>query len=408
MRLLRVKSVNECLTIINHSFQPLSLQRVALAQAGGRYLAEEIIAAEAVPLFNRSTVDGYAVRAVETFGAQESLPAFFTFKGAVAMGHSAPSIEPGQCCYVPTGGMLPPEADAVVMMEYTEATGDLIQVFRQVAPGENRILRGEDLEAGEVGLNRGRKLRAPEIGILASLGITEVKVYRQPKVVIFSTGDELVPAETSRLEPGQIRDSNGPALVCLAERMGTAACYEGIIKDDYQSFMDKITSALNRADLVVISGGSSVGERDFTPGVLKELSGGDLLIEGIAIHPGKPTLLAAIGAKAVLGLPGHPISALNIFSIFGKAIVKRFLGASAAEPVPYLEAILTRNVPSRPGQVELIRVKLETRDGIMTAVPIFGRSGLLRTLADAAGIIWIDEESDGLTAGTPVRVFPWG
>jgi molybdopterin molybdotransferase len=407
LRLLQVSAVEEVLQIIAQSFGPLETEEIELAIAGGRYPALDIIAGEDVPAFTRSTVDGYAVRANETFGAQENLPAFLHLAGEVKMGEPAFILKNGEACYLPTGGMLPAGADAVVMLEYTEVTGSLLNIYRQVAPGENLIQAGEDLACGQLVLKEGRKLRGPELGLLASLGLAKVNVVKKPRVAIFSSGDELAPWKTETLSPGQIRDSNGIALTYLAQGMGVEANYLGILPDEYPVFRDEISKGLAEADLVVISGGSSVGARDYTARALAELGGGRLLVEGVAIQPGKPTLIASAGGKPLLGLPGHPVSALNIFALFGSAIIRRLSGAKDPVWKASVRAVLTKNIPSRPGRTDLVRVSLQRTEQGVNATPIFGRSGLLRTLAEADGIIWIAAAADGLLAGEIVEVFLW-
>jgi molybdopterin molybdotransferase len=408
LRLLNVTSLDKALQIVETHFKPLTdTEIISLEAAGGRVLAETVIAAEDMPAFNRSIVDGYALRARESYGAQENMAAFFKLAGEVSMGMVAPEILPGECCYVPTGGMLPDGADAVVMLEYTEVRDILVQVFRQVAPGENCLRQGEDMCREQTVFSSGVRLRAPEIGILASLGEVRVKVFRRPRVLIFSSGDELVPPETASLEPGRLRDSNGLALKYLAEQMGADAVYRGIFNDEHHTFMNGLMKALDEADMIVLSGGSSVGKKDFTPEVLRSIGDGQLLIEGLAIQPGKPTLLTESRGKALLGLPGHPISALTVFAFLGQAILRRFSGDVAPEREAYLEARLKMNIPSRPGRMEFVRVKLEEVDRQLMAVPVFGRSGLLHTLAEADGVVRVAEESDGLMAGEMVRVYPW-
>jgi len=407
VRLLKVTKIDDALKLIKDSFSPLETEEVTLEKAGGRYCAEEIIASEDVPAFNRSTVDGYAVRAEETFGATANFPSFLELAGIGQMGEEAGNIGSGQCFYVPTGGMLPLGADAVVMVEETEEVEGLVQVFKQVAPGENVIRRGEDLSCGQVVLGRGRKIRGPELGLLGSLGITRFKVYRRPLVGILSTGDELTPVETPSLKPGQIRDANGVALFYLCRQAGAEAVNGGIIPDQYDAFAQRIKSLLAQVDMVVLSGGSSVGTRDYTPAVLQELSGGELLLEGLAVKPGKPTILARCDNKPVLGLPGHPVSALNIFSLLGQALINRLSGAAEEEWRPSIRAVLTKNVPSRPGRIDLVRVSLQKTGNRITATPIFGRSGLLNTMALADGVIQVGAELDGLAAGAEVEVFIW-
>lgn len=395
----------EVLQMIKDRFRPVDTEEIAAREAGGRYTACDILAPEDVPAFDRSTVDGYAVRAAETFGAQETLPVMLELAGEVQIGEMAQPLNPGECVYVPTGGMLPAGADAVVMIEQTEVIGAVVHIFRQVTPGENRIERGEDTSKGRVIIKRGREIRGAELGLLASLGISNIKVFRRPRVGIISTGNEVVPPETKCLAPGQIRDSNQTALAYLAARAGADVIEGEILPDSYGVFLEKIQAMLSRVDMLVLSGGSSVGVHDYTARVLRELAGGPLLVEGIAVQPGKPTIIADCKGQPVLGLPGHPVSALNIFSFFGTALIKHLSGAVGEGWRAYVTARLTRNVPSRPGVTEMVRVVLERTPEGVAATPVFGRSGLLRTLTEADGMILLAEETEGLTAGEEVQVY---
>ncbi len=407
MKLMRVTAPEDVFKLINDNFLPLEPEEVLLEKSGGRSLAETICATEDVPSFDRSTVDGYAVFARDTFGSGEGIPAMLECIGEVLMGETAPQIREGQCCLVHTGGMLPEGSDAVIMIEDTEATGSLIQSFRQVAPGENVIHRGEDIKKGTAVLSSNHRLRAPEIGMLASLGITSVNVYRRPKIGFFSSGDELVDYHSASLKPGQIRDSNAPALFYLASQLEADIVYGGILPDIFDIFLEKSKSMLEKVDFLVFSGGSSVGSRDFTAATMNELGKPGLLVEGIAIQPGKPTLIANCNVKPVLGLPGHPVSALNIFAIFGKAIIHRLAGHKDKLFSPTVRAVLSRNISSRSGRTEYVRVILEPDDKGVTAIPVFGRSGMLRTLAEADGLLVIPAESEGLIEGTPVEIILW-
>lgn len=407
MKLMRVTSPGDVLQIISEQFRALADETLPLEKAGGRYLAATITAPEDIPGFDRSTVDGYALFSGDSFGASESMPAMLEFAGEVLMGKPAPPINNGQCCLVHTGGMLPAGADAVVMVEETDLSGSLVQVFSQVAPAENVIHRGEDLKMGDPALLKGSKLRAPEIGLLASLGISTVRVHRRPVTGLFSSGDELVDYNAATLGPGRIRDSNAPALQFLAEQLGTEVKHGGILPDSFDSFLEKSRSMLGETDLLVFSGGSSVGSRDFTARTMQELGKPGLLVEGVSIQPGKPTLLANCGGKPVLGLPGHPVSALNIFSIFGKAIIGRLAGQDKPGFEPTVKAVLTRNISSKSGRTDYIRVRLEESAEGLKAVPVFGRSGMLRTLAEADGLIIVPPAREGISAGETVEVRPW-
>ncbi len=407
MKLMRVTDPEDVLKIITEQFLPLDIETLNLEEVGGYFLANTVYAPGDVPGFNRSTVDGYAVSARDTFGAGENMPAMLDCIGEVLMGYSAPSIKSGQCCLVHTGGMLPPEADAVIMIEYTELTGSMLQSFRQVAPGENVIHRGEDLKKDDVALLKGHRLRSPEIGLLASLGMNKVEVHRQPVVGFFSTGDELVDYRSRDLKPGQIRDSNAPALLYQAKQNGAAVKYGGILPDQFETFLERSRNMLEEVDLLVLSGGSSVGTRDYTARTMQELGKPGLMVEGISVQPGKPTLLANCSGKPVLGLPGHPVSALNIFAIFGKAIIDRLAGREEKQFKPGIKAVLARNISSRTGRTDYVRIKLEDTPDGLSAVPVFGRSGMLRTLAEADGLLVVPAAVEGLSAGDQVEIEIW-
>lgn len=407
MRLYQVKMPHEVRKIIKDSFGPLGSESIDITKAGTRVCAEEVTSPEDVPGFDRSTVDGYALKAADTFGASESLPAMLSYAGAVVMGHSAGNLPANDSCiYVPTGGMLPRGADAVVMIEDTELLGDILNCFRQAAPGENVIKRGEDIAQGISIIKKGKKLRSADVGLLASLGMARIKVAKKPLIGIVSTGDEVVPYTTENLQPAQVRDCNAPALAVLAAAKGADTIYAGVFSDDYDSLKKNMMELLQQVDFLLLSGGSSVGKRDYTAQVLTEISDNKrLLVEGIGIQPGKPTLLAKCQGKPILGLPGHPISALNIFSLFGTYIIDCLQGFDDEGLSPSVKALLTRNAPSRAGRIEYIRVKLEKAGDKYEATPVFGRSGLLRTMADSHGVIIVPAVSEGLLAGKEVEVY---
>lgn len=403
------KAVETLLDVVKLS--PSSLEELSLQESLGRIAGEDIFSPEDLPGFSRSTMDGYAVRAQDTFGASEGIPGYLTVIGEVLMGDEATiSLSPGQCVKIATGGMLPQGADAVLMVEYTqELSPDMIEVTKGVGPGENMVRQGEDVEKGKVILSRGTKLRPQDLGALAGLGITKVNVFSKPKVAVISTGDELVPSDT-RPGPGQIRDINAFALTAQIEELGGNALYLGIVKDSYPALEEKVRQALQEADLVVISGGSSVGTRDVTLDVIDGLGSPGVLIHGVSIRPGKPTILGAIDGKAVYGLPGHPVSAMIIFHVFVTPILKMLTGEKeglASQANRVLWAKLTRNIPSSAGREDYLRVSLLEKDGELWAEPIFGKSGLIITMVKAAGLVKIPAVKEGLPAGelVEVRVF---
>ena len=377
-----------------------NVESVPLERALGRVVATDVTATDALPGFPRATVDGFAVRAADTYGASEGLPTYFTLVGAVRMG-AAPTIavEPGTCAAIPTGAVIPDGADAVVMVEHTaETMRGTIEVTRPVAPGAGLVRADEDVGPGAVLIRAGRPLRAAELGLLAAAGVTTVDVHAQPKVAIISTGDEVVPPATRKLAAGQVRDATASALAGLALEAGGDPVVEGIVADDRDALERALRNALGYADLVVISAGSSVGARDETAGAVAAL--GTIWCHGLAIKPGKPTLLAECNGVPVVGLPGNPLSALVVFRMIGAPVVWRLAGCESPPPEPTMRARLTRDVPSAAGRLDIVQVAVD--DGL--AEPLFGPSALLSVLTRADGYIVITEPATGLDGGTEVEV----
>ncbi len=380
------------------------VEKVKLDVAVGRVLAQDIYADQDVPNFSRSTVDGYAVRAADTFGAGEGLPAYLEVVGEVHMGCWPEwTLHPGTAVKIPTGGMLPEGADAVVMVEYTEVLeGGTIEVTRPVAPGENVIRRGEDIAAGQRVLEQGKTLRPHDVGALAAAGKEEIPVAVPPRVAILSTGDEVVPPGT-RAEVGQVRDINGPALAAAVREDGGNPVLLGIVPDRYEELLGRAKKALEN-DLILISGGSSVGTRDVTAGVIEALGPPGILAHGVSVRPGKPTILAVVQGKPVLGLPGHPASALVAYGLFVRPLIRRLLGAEPETFSRPVAARISRNIASAAGREDHIRVVLKERNGELWAEPVLGKSGLISTLVKADGTVVIPAAREGLTEGEAVKV----
>ncbi|MDP2871612.1 MAG: molybdopterin molybdotransferase MoeA [Bacillota bacterium] len=394
---------------------PVDAVEVGLAAALGRVLAFAVTAAEDVPGFDRSTVDGYAVRAADTFGASEALPAYFDVTGAVPMGAAAPRPLPvGAAAPIATGGMLPPGADAAVMAEYCELLPDgQLAVNRPAGPGENVISRGEDVRAGDAVLRAGHAVRPQDLGVLAAVGAGRVVVRRRPRVAILSTGDELVGVE-ARPGPGQVRDINAHALVGMVEQAGGEALPGGIVPDDPEQLARRAAAALAGADMLIISGGSSIGSRDYVGQAIDSLGEPGVLVHGIAMRPGKPTVLALADGRPVLGLPGHPASALVVFWLFGLPALAHLAGVPAGGGAPRVQpavrARLVRNLASAPGREDYYRAALiwDEPAGEWRAEPVFGKSGLVSTLVRGDGLVRVPAEEDGLAAGEMVEVVLFG
>lgn len=407
MKFFQVKSVEETFNLIGEQVLPLTEKiRKPLYEALHFVLAEDVFALENVPDFRRSTVDGYAVKAKDTFGSSENMPGFLTLVGEVHMGE-APSrvIQAGEAMYVPTGAMLPEGSDAVVMIEHCENMSGLLNVYRQSAPGENVISVGEDMKKDELLLAKGTELRAQELGALASQGITEVTVIRKPVIGYLSSGDEIVPIEAKALAPGEIRDMNGMTIGALVREWGFSFEYGGIVKDNREEFERKAKELLAKTDCLVVSGGSSVGAKDYSVDVIQSLGEPGVFVHGIAVKPGKPTILSMAESKPVIGLPGHPASAVIIFRLFGRAILERLQGTNKQER-QLTFARVTKNIPSAAGRTDYVRVRLFEENQQWHAEPIFGKSGLISTLVQSDGIVEIIAPSEGVQKGelVPVRL----
>jgi molybdopterin molybdotransferase len=374
----------------------------------GRVTAEDILAPHPLPEFPRSTVDGFAVRARDTYGASDSLPTYLSLIGEVPMGDT-PSfkIGAGQCAILHTGGMLPPGADAVVMMEYTQpAREHEMEIQRAVAEGENVIRVGEDVAAEAVILPRGRRVRPAEVGGLTALGILHLRVAKSPKVGLLSTGDEVIdPSQSPR--PGQVRDINSYTLAALVQKAGGEPIRYGIFGDRFEVLKEAAQKALAECDVVVITAGSSASTRDMTAEVISQLGAPGVLVHGINTRPGKPTILGVCAGKAVIGLPGNPVSALVNGYLFVAPVIEKLLGA-APRPQATVRAQLTVNLASQAGRedwwpVRLI-VKRQAENAGYEAEPIFGKSNLIFTLANADGLLRIPPDATGLSAGEMVDV----
>lgn len=390
------------------SFSPVDTDRAPLAEALDRVLAEDIISDVNLPDFPRSTMDGYAVCATSTFGASDANPAYLICRDTVEMGVSPGfTIESGEAAKISTGGMLPEGSDSVVMIEHAEALDDVnLEVYRSVAPGQHVIAVGEDFKKDQVILSRGQRLRPQEIGLLAAFGQDKIKIYRKPIISIISTGDEIVPVNQVPLM-AQIRDINTYTLSTLIEKSGGIPHPLGIVKDDYDSLFKACSKAQSLSDMVLISGGSSVGARDFSIAALSALPEADILIHGIAISPGKPTILAESMGKAFWGLPGHVVSAMVVCEVVVRPFIEQISGLTGKPAREMVQsARLSRNLSSTQGRVDFVRVRLVEKDNALWAEPILGKSGLINTMVKADGLIKIGQNTEGLDRETMVEVIP--
>ena len=394
--MLEVKTPEEVLRLIEKEFKPLGqTESVPLSAAMGRVLSEPITAQEYVPDFDRSTVDGYACRAADTFGCSDAIPAILNLAGEVLMGQGADfALSRDSCVYVPTGGAIPKGADCAVMIEYTEDYGDgTVGIM-------NLIFRGDDVFPGKEILPAGRVLTAQDIGALAAIGRISVPVARRVKVGVISTGDELVPPNKTP-GPGQVRDVNSPLLTAMLEAFGAEAVSYGIVVDDEALLRRKMQDAARDCDAVILSGGSSVGVKDAACRIIESM--GELLLHGIAIKPGKPTILGKTGNKPLIGLPGHPVAACFVAQLFVLPLLGRLMGRKREEYT--VTAELTESLGANHGREQINACHLRREGGKLMAAPIRSKSGLITQLAGADGYFIISRDCEGLPKGAQVHVY---
>lgn len=404
--MLQVKSAAQALAILQEELRPPTHnpERLPLLQACGRICAQDLCCAEQIPPFDRAAVDGYAIFGAESFGAGEAQPARFRLKGQVEMGRKpAFSLSSGEAAYVPTGGCLPLGANAMVMLEYSEDIGDgYIYLYKSSPPGQHIIFTGDDAKPGDLLLSPYQRIKPHHIGLLAAAGITELTVLPRLKVGIISGGDELVDIGVAP-QMGQIRDVNSYFLAAALAEAGAEPRRYGIAADDRQALLAMSAAALAECDMLLLSGGSSVGQQDYTQWVLENLPDSRLLLHGLAVKPGKPTLLAVSRGKPVFGLPGHPLSAYFIYRIFVTRALELLEGQPPLPPRS-VTARLSHNYPSNSGREEYLPLSLTVEEEGWLAKPIFNKSGLISLLKQAHGYTRIPREAEGLAKGQMIEV----
>ena len=377
------------------------VETLATTEILGRITAQAIHSPEALPAFKRSTVDGYAVRASDTFGASDSLPAYLEVAGEVLMGQAAAvTVEKGKVALIHTGGMIPGGADAVVMVEHTQPFSDHeIEIHRPVASGENVLQVGEDVTQGTEILPAGHNIQPQDIGALLALGLAdEIAVMQRPRVGLFSTGDELVTPDTQDLQPGQIRDINSGTIQALCRRAGAEARIHPIVRDTPDALYTALSDAFDDADLLVVTAGSSVSVRDLTADTINHMGSPGVLVHGVATRPGKPTILAVVDGKPVIGLPGNPVSAMVMFTLFGVPAISRLMNATTPRQI-WTQARVAGNIPSVAGREDYVPVRLMDRESETWAEPVFGKSNLIFTLVGALGLLKVPLNTTGLREG---------
>lgn len=394
--------VKDALEILLSCAEITGTEKILFERGLGRVLVEEVIAGSDVPPFDRAAMDGYAVKAENTFGASQGNPIYFKLAGEVSIGAKPMlKINDFEAVKIMTGAALPKGANAVVMFEYTNELEDEVEVFKAVTPGKNVSFKGEDVKKGEVLLKKGGIIRPQDIAMLAAVGRQELKVYKKPRATIISTGDELSePGE--KLEAGKIYDANSYALAALVQASGGIAKRIGIIEDSPEKIRSAIKNALN-SDIILISGATSVGKKDIVPQVVAEL--GEILVHGVAMRPGEPTGFGTINRKPVFMLPGYPVAAVFAFETFVRPVLQKMQGMEIHSPYQQVQAKLKRKIASELGRRDFVRVKLERKGKEYLAEPIRTTgSGIISSLTRAEGFVIVPENTEGIEKGEKVTV----
>jgi molybdopterin molybdotransferase len=400
----------EALNLIIRNLPPKVRREVFLPieDAVGMVSSRDIVSPEDLPAFARSTVDGYAVRAEDTFGASETAPSYVTLSGEIFMGEKAGVVLPrGSACKIPTGGMLPEGADAVVMFEHVQAVDEnMIEILRPAAPGENVIQAGEDVKRGATVISEGHRMRPQDAGACAGIGITGLYVYEKPTVAVISTGDEIMPAGSS-LHPGQVRDINSYVLSGMVSEAGCLPRKKGIFKDEYEFIRGVVEDSMNDSDAILLTGGTSVGVKDIIARVIDDIGNPGVIFHGVSLKPGKPMIGGIIGGIPVFGLPGHPAAVGVCFDVFVVPVLNILTGCreqSVIHRARTVKARLSKNVASAQGREEHVRVSLVEREDGLWAIPVLGKSGLITTLIKADGTFVIPTNKSGIEMGEAVDV----
>lgn len=404
MELLKVKTIDEMKKIINETFKALTLEKetIDIGHGLGRVLSSDIVSTIDVPHFDRSVVDGYAVKLTDVQGASNAIPGFLRITGEVEMGKETICIlKQGETLYVPTGGMVPAGTEAMIMIEYTEKLGEKdLAVYTNAGANENMMRIGDDIRNGELVFSRGHLLRPQDIGVLSALGYLHIEVYQPPRLSIISTGDEIIrPGETPK--PGQVIDINTPALAAVAKRLGAEVISTAYASDDRQEIRSAVELGIKNGDMVILSGGSSMGEKDYTVEVINEL--GEVLLHGLAVKPGKPTILGTVSQKPVIGLPGQPAAAIMVMMIVLQEFMSRYYGQDLFK-YQTVSGVLMENIHAAPGRRTFQTVAIAKSENGIEVRPTHGKSGMITLLSYSDGYLEITENEEGKNAGDQVEV----
>ncbi|OPY78110.1 MAG: Molybdopterin molybdenumtransferase [Syntrophorhabdus sp. PtaU1.Bin153] len=402
MEFLKAIAAKEAQDII-HTY-PVSphTEVVDINEVLGRVLADNVVAEEDIPPFSRSLVDGFAVKAKDTQGAKETNPVLLYLKGEIRIGQEAGMmLENGSCIYLSTGAMIPQGCDGVVMQEYTRKMGDAVEITRAVYRGENICYTGEDIRKESTILHKGRRLSPFDLGALSALGITGAWVYKKPSIALLSSGDEIIEV-SQKPAPGQIRDINRYTIASSLQNSGAVVTFTGIAKDDMEDITDHLRASVKH-DMILVSGGSSKGERDYITAAIEKL-GGEIRFHGINIKPGKPTIFGSLWGKPIFGLPGHPVSCMMVVIRFVLPLVRRLEGETETEQQRTV-GVLTTNIPSSYGIEEYVRVRTDYRESGCSITPIFAKSSVISSLSQASGYVIVPEGKEGFEQGDEAVVY---
>ena len=400
-----VISPPEAIDLMSKNLSVVGHEVINTEDSFGRILSVQIFSQEESPSFDRSSMDGYSVKASDTYGASDALPAYLELAGEVPMG-SAPelTLSPGEAATAYTGGMLASNADAVVMVEHTKISpSGLLEVYRPVAAGENVIVTGEDFRKGDPVVAEGHLIKYAELGALMSLGTTRVYVDRWPNIAVISSGDELVEPGT-QLAGGKIREVNLYSIGALVENLGASATSFPRIPDEYDKLFEVANKAVQISDMVIFTAGSSVSSRDLTAKVINDMGNPGVLVHGLSVKPGKPTILGMSDGKPIIGLPGNPVSAITIFRAVVDPLIRLISGAKEAPLDKVIEAVVDTDLPSSSGRTDFVRVRLRYDQDTVRAVPVHGKSNLISTLLSSDGYVEIDADSSGIYQGTTIEI----
>jgi len=404
MELLKVKTIDEMKNIIKETFKALTLEKetIDLSAGLGRVLSADIVSTMDVPHFDRSVVDGYAVKLTDVQGAGSTIPGFLRIVGEVQMGkETTESLNQGETLYVPTGGMVPAGTEAMIMIEYTEKLGEKdLAIYTNAGANENMMRIGDDIRNGELVFSRGHLLRPQDIGVLSALGYLQVEVYKRPRLSIISTGDEIIrPGETPK--PGEVIDINTPALAAVAKRLGADVISTAYARDDQEEIRKAVELGIKNGDMVILSGGSSMGEKDYTVQVIDGL--GEVLLHGLAVKPGKPTILGSVLQKPVIGLPGQPAAAIMVLMIVLQEFMKRYYDQDSFNNQT-IQGVLMENIHASPGRRTFQTVAIKKTEKDIEIRPTHGKSGMITLLSYSDGYIEITENEEGKNTGDRVEV----